>query len=128
MLRVIAGEFDGRRGPARTFTPINLWDLRLTAGGTARLAMPEGHTAALVPMHGRVTINGEHEAGAAQLVVLERAGGEFTVGSGTDATVLVLGGEPLNERVVGYGPFVMTSEHEIAQAIRDFQGGRFGQL
>jgi redox-sensitive bicupin YhaK (pirin superfamily) len=128
MLRVIAGEFDGHRGPARTFTPINVWDLRLAAGGTARLTMPEGHTAALVPMHGRITVNGEREAGEAQLVVLEREGGEFTIGSSADATVLVLGGEPLNERVVGYGPFVMTSEHEIAQAIRDFQGGRFGRL
>ncbi|HEY5560050.1 MAG TPA: pirin family protein [Steroidobacteraceae bacterium] len=128
ILRVIAGEFDGRRGPARTFTPVDVWDLRLEAGRTASLAMPEGHTVALVPMHGRVTINGEREASDAQLVVLEREGGDFTIGSSTDATVLVLGGEPLNERVVGYGPFVMTSEGEIAQAIRDFQSGRFGQL
>ena len=128
MLRIIAGEFDGRRGPARTFTPINVWDLRLAAGGTAQLAMPEGHTAALVPMHGRVTVNGEREAGEAQLVVLERNGGGFTVGSAADATVLVLGGEPLNEPVFGYGPFVMTSKPEVAQAIRDFQEGRFGQL
>jgi redox-sensitive bicupin YhaK (pirin superfamily) len=128
MLRVIAGEFDGNRGPARTFTPINVWDLRLTAGATARLTMPEGHTAAVVPMHGGVTVNGEREAGEAQLVVFEREGGEFTIGSSAEATVLVLGGEPLNERVVGHGPFVMTSEHEIAQAIRDFQAGRFGQL
>jgi hypothetical protein len=127
-LRVIAGEFGGHRGPARTFTPIEVWDLRLNAGGTANLTMPEGHTAALVPMHGRVMINGEREAGEAQLVVLERAGGEFTIRSSTDATVLVLGGEPINERVVGYGPFVMTSEHEIAAAIRDVQGGRFGRM
>jgi len=127
-LRVIAGEFGGHRGPARTFTPIEVWDLRLNAGGTANLTMPEGHTAALVPMHGRVMINGEREAGEAQLVVLERAGGEFTIRSSTDATVLVLGGEPINERVVGYGPFVMTSEHEIAAAIRDFRGGRFGRM
>lgn len=128
ILRMIAGEFDGHRGPARTFTPINVWDLRLTAGATVRLTMPEGHTAAVVPMHGGVTVNGECQAAEAQLVVFERAGSEFTIGSSAEATVLVLGGEPLNERVVGYGPFVMTSEHEIAQAIRDFQAGRFGQL
>jgi hypothetical protein len=128
MLRIIAGEFDGHRGPARTFTPINVWDLRLTAGATARLTMPEGHTAAVVPMHGGVTVNGEREAGEAQLVVFEREGGEFTIGSSAEATVLVLGGEPLNEPVVGHGPFVMTSEHEIAQAIRDFRAGRFGRL
>jgi redox-sensitive bicupin YhaK (pirin superfamily) len=128
MLRIIAGEFAGHRGPARTFTPINVWDLRLAAGATARLTMPEGHTAAVVPMHGGVTVNSEREAGEAQLVVFEREGGEFTIGTSAEATLLVLGGEPLNEPVVGHGPFVMTSKHEIAQAIRDFQAGRFGRL
>lgn len=127
-VRIIAGEFDGRRGPARTFTPIDVWDLRLKAGGSARLAMPEGHTAALVPMHGRVTINGERDADETQLVVLERHGGEFTIGAAGDATVLVLGGEPINEPVVGHGPFVMTTEREIAEAIRDFRSGSFGRM
>jgi len=128
IVRVIAGEFDGHRGPARTFTPIDVWDLRLKAGGTARLVMPEGHTAALVPMHGGVTINGEREAREAQLLRFEREGGDFTVSAVGDATVLVLGGAPIGEPVVGYGPFVMTSEREIADAIRDFQGGRFGRM
>ncbi|HEY7753987.1 MAG TPA: pirin family protein [Steroidobacteraceae bacterium] len=127
-LRVIAGEHAGARGPATTFSPVEVWDLRLKAGGTATLAMPEGHTAALVPMHAPVLVNGGHGAAPSQLVVLERRGGEFTVGAEADTPVLVLGGAPLGERVVGYGPFVMTSEAEIAQAIRDFQGGRFGQL
>jgi redox-sensitive bicupin YhaK (pirin superfamily) len=127
-MRVIAGTFDGQRGPARTFTPIDVWDLRLSAGKAATLTMPEDHTAALVPMHGDVTINGDHRAGPSQLVLFERNGGEFTIRAGSDATVLVLGGQPLGEPVVGYGPFVMTSEREIAQAIRDFQGGRFGRM
>ena len=128
LVRVIAGEYDGHRGPARTFTPINVWDLRLKAGSTATLATPEGHTTAIVPMHGRVVINDSQPAGEAQLALLERTGGEFTIGAATDATVLLLSGEPLKEPVVGYGPFVMTSEREIAEAIRDYQGGRFGQL
>jgi len=128
LVRVIAGEYDGHRGPARTFTPINVWDLRLKAGSTATLATPEGHTTAIVPMHGRVVINDSQPAGEAQLALLERTGGEFTIGVATDATVLLLSGEPLKEPVVGYGPFVMTSEREIAEAIRDYQGGRFGQL
>ncbi len=128
MIRVIAGEFGGRRGPARTFTPINVWDLRLKAGKTGTLTMPEGHTAALVPMHGAVKVNGEHDVGEAQIAILGRSGGSFTIESRGDATVLVLGGAPLHEPVVGYGPFVMTSEREIAQAIRDFQSGQFGRL
>lgn len=127
-LRVIAGESGGRRGPAKTFSPVNVWDLRLKAGKSAILAMPEGHTAALVPMHAGVTVNGAGRAAPAQVVVLERSGGEFTIAADGDTAVLVLGGAPLGERVVGYGPFVMTSEAEIAQAIRDFQSGRFGVL
>jgi len=128
LVRVIAGEYAGHRGPARTFTPIDVWDLRLKAGSTAALATPEGHTTAIVPMHGRVVINDSQPAGEAQLALLERTGGEFTIGVATDATVLLLSGEPLKEPVVGYGPFVMTSEREIAEAIRDYQSGRFGRL
>ncbi len=127
-LRVIAGEFDGKKGPAKTFTPINVWDLRLNAGKTATFATPEGHTTAIIPMHGRATVNGTQSVGEAQLAMLERSGGEFTIGADSDATLLMLSGEPLNEPVVGYGPFVMTSDREIAQAIRDYQSGRFGSL
>jgi hypothetical protein len=125
---VIAGSSDGARGPAQTFSPVEVWDLRLPAGKAAALALPEGHTAALVPMHAAITVNGAVQAAPAQLVEFERRGGEFTVAAAADTPVLVLGGAPLGERVVGYGPFVMTSEAEIAQAIRDFQSGRFGQL
>jgi redox-sensitive bicupin YhaK (pirin superfamily) len=128
LLRVIAGEFGGHQGPAKTFTPLNVWDLRLKAGKTATLATPEGHTTAIIPMHGRALVNGAQVAGEAQLVILDRSGGEFTIGSDTDATLLLLSGQPLNEPVVGYGPFVMTSDREIAQAIRDYQSGRFGSL
>ncbi len=127
-LRVIAGEFAASKGPAKTFTPINVWDLRLNAGTTATIATPEGHTTAIIPMHGRALINRVQTAAEAQLVILERSGGEFTIGVETDATLLLLSGEPLNEPVVGYGPFVMTSDREISQAIRDYQSGRFGSL
>jgi hypothetical protein len=79
-------------------------------------------------MHGLALLNGSQPAGEAQLAILDRTGGEFTIGTETDATLLVLSGEPLNEPVVGYGPFVMSSDREIAQAIRDYQSGRFGSL
>jgi len=127
-LRVIAGEFAGQKGPAQTFTPINVWDLRVSAGKTATLSTPEGHTTAVIPMHGRALLNGAQTAGEAQIAIFDRTGGQFTIGVETDATLLVLSGEPLNETVVGYGPFVMTSDREIAQAIRDYQSGRFGSL
>jgi redox-sensitive bicupin YhaK (pirin superfamily) len=127
-VRVIAGEYAGHRGPARTFTPMNVWDLRLNAGGSARFTMPEGHTVALVPMNGRVTVNGAESADATELVVFERTGGDFTVAAAADTSLLFLAGEPIAEPVVGYGPFVMNSEREIAQAFADFQRGKFGTM
>jgi hypothetical protein len=129
-LRVIAGEYAGQRGPAETFTPIEVWDLRVAAGKTATLAVPEGHTAAIVPMEGRALVNGSHPAGPAQLVRLAREGGEFTIAADgeSELSALVLAGEPIAEPVVGYGPFVMNSEREIAAAFADFQSGRFGQM
>jgi hypothetical protein len=128
MLRVIAGSHGATQGPARTFTPIEVWDLRLADGQSATLALPDGHTAALVAMQGHATVNGAHGAAPAQLVQLSREGGEFTVAADGDLKMLVLGGEPIAEPVVGYGPFVMNNEREIAQAFADFQSGRFGRM
>ena len=127
-LRVIAGEYDGHKGPAQTFTPIEVWDLSLADGKTVTLATPEGHTTALVTMRGRGVINGEHAAGPAQIARLAREGGEFTITAEGDLSALVLAGEPIAEPVVGYGPFVMNSEREIATAFADFQSGRFGRM
>jgi redox-sensitive bicupin YhaK (pirin superfamily) len=127
-LRVIAGEFEGHRGPAETFTPIEVWDLRVAAGKTVTLSTPEGHTTAIVPMQGRALLNGGNPAGPAQLARLERDGGEFTITAEGDLSALIIAGEPIPEPVVGYGPFVMNSEREIAAAFADFQNGRFGQM
>jgi redox-sensitive bicupin YhaK (pirin superfamily) len=129
-LRVIAGEYGGSRGPAETFTPIEVWDLRVAAGKTIALKTLEGHTTAIVPMKGNAVINGTHAAGPAQLAELNRKGGEFTVTAEGDGELLalVLAGEPISEPVVGYGPFVMNSEREIATAFADFQRGGFGQM
>lgn len=126
-VRVIAGEFDGRRGPARTFSPINVWDLRLDRGRQVVLDLPEGHTAALVVVGGAVTVDG-YEIGEARMALLEREGREVAVEAGEDATILMLTGEPIDEPIVGHGPFVMNSETEIRQAVDDFNGGRFGQI
>jgi redox-sensitive bicupin YhaK (pirin superfamily) len=129
-LRVIAGEYAGNRGPAETFTPIEVWDLRVAAGKTITLRTPEGHTTAIVPMKGSALVNGTHAAGPAQLAELNRKGGEFTITAEGDGELLalVLAGEPIPEPVVGYGPFVMNSEREIAAAFADFQRGGFGKM
>ena len=127
-LRVIAGEYEGKRGPAETFTPIEVWDLRVAPGKTVTLTTPERHTTAIVPMQGNALINGGDPTGPSQIAQLAREGGEFTITADGDLLALVLAGEPISEPVVGYGPFVMNSEREIAAAFADFQSGRFGQM
>ena len=127
-LRVIAGEAEGVKGPARTFTPVNLWDLRLPEGKSAALALPDGHNAAIAVLSGRVKVNGVQPAGEAKVVLLSPEGSEVTIEAEAEALVLVLSGEPIDEPVVGYGPFVMNSQDEIRQAVVDLRSGRFGQL
>jgi redox-sensitive bicupin YhaK (pirin superfamily) len=127
-VRVIAGEFDGRRGPARTFTPIDVWDVRLNHGKAAQFALPEGRTLALVVLHGTVRVNGKTVAHDAQMVLLDRAGTGVSIEAHTDTTIVLLGGEPIDEPIVGYGPFVMNTHAEIRQAVEDFNSGRFGQI
>lgn len=127
-LRVITGEYASAQGPARSFTPMNVWDLRLRAGHRVAFDLPAGHTTALFVLHGSLRIDGKHTIRAAELAVMERDGSRLEFEVSEDATVLLLNGEPLNEPVVGYGPFVMNTQAEIVQAIDDFNSGRFGQI
>ncbi|ADJ28524.1 pirin family protein [Nitrosococcus watsonii] len=127
-VRVIAGEYGGHRGPAATFTPMNVWDVRLNPGRSVDFAAPEGHTLALVVLHGNVRVNASETVREAQWVLLERAHRTVSLEADTEATLLLLSGEPINEPLVGHGPFVMNSEAEIQQAMEDFKRGRFGRL
>jgi redox-sensitive bicupin YhaK (pirin superfamily) len=127
-VRVVAGEVLGARGPARTVTPVTIADLRLDAGGRADLSLPRGHTALLLVTRGPVVVNDTTEAPEGHLVLLDREGESFRVAAEGEGRVLVLGGEPLHEPVVGQGPFVMNTRAEIARAMDDFRSGRFGRL
>ncbi len=127
-LRVIAGAFGGARGPAKTFTPINIWDVRLNAGGRASFDLPEGHTLAVLVQSGTVKLNGEQIARDAQFAVFQREGGAIAIEAESDAKVLVLSGEPIEEPVAHYGPFAMNTEAELRQAITDFNAGKFGDM
>jgi quercetin 2,3-dioxygenase len=127
-LRVIAGEYDGHKGPARTFTAINLWDARLRAGKSAELPLPDHHTTAVLVVAGKITVSGEQQAGDGDLVIFHPAGTRLAFTASADSTLLVMSGEPIAEPIVGMGPFVMNSREEIAEAFNDFQSGRMGKI
>ena len=128
VVRVIAGEYAGHKGPAHTFTPMNVWDVKLGAGQAAELPQPDGWTTLLVVLGGTVQINGDAVARESQMVILSREGSDVRIEANNDARVLLLAGQPIEEPIVGYGPFVMNSKQEIAQAITDFNSGKFGRV
>jgi len=125
-LRVIAGRYQGHQGPARTFTDMDVWDMRLKVGACLQLPVAAGRNAALVVLRGRLQVNGGREAGPASLVLFE--GDSVQVEALEDVSVLLLSGEPIDEPIVGYGPFVMNSQAEIAESFDDFHAGRFGVM
>lgn len=126
-VRVIAGHFEGTKGPASTFTPMNVWDVRLGAGKTAHLPQQEGWPVQVVVLSGTVMINGE-VLREKQVASLSATGSAVDIEANNDAKLLLLAGEPINEPVVGYGPFVMNTRQEIEQAVIDFNSGKFGQM
>jgi redox-sensitive bicupin YhaK (pirin superfamily) len=126
--RIIAGSYAGSKGPAKTFTPVNLWDVRLKAGKSALFELPESHMTAVFVLKGSVMVNGATKVGASEFVTFGREGAGISINADADSTLLILGGEPIDEPVFGYGPFVMNTEAEIRKAIQDYQSGRMGHL
>jgi quercetin 2,3-dioxygenase len=126
--RIIAGEYDGSRGPAHTYTPMNVWDLRLHAGKRIELEVPENRTTAIVVLRGTVQVSDSEILRDAQFALLDPDGTTFSLEANNDAAILVLNGEPIDEPIAGHGPFVMNTREEIHQAIQDFSTGRFGRM
>lgn len=126
-VRVIAGEYRGAKGPARTFTTVNLFDVRLRAGQKLSLDLRDGFSAGLYVVSGRIEVNGQ-AANETELVVLDREGNDVELTATADAIVFVMNGAPIDEPVVGYGPFVMNTTREIQQAYADFHAGRLGTI
>jgi len=125
VIRVIAGYYQGLKGPANTYTPINLWELRLLDGQTVELDFPENYTTLLFALKGSVKINNSATINDAELAFFERLGKTITLTALKEATLLIMNGEPIDEPIAGYGPFVMNTQQEIRQAIEDFDSGRF---
>jgi len=127
-VRIIAGNYAGHAGPASTFSPLLVWEVRLHTGASAELPAPEDWNTAIVVLHGNVKVNGGAPARDGQLVVLDSSGSGLSIEATDDALILLLSGQPIHEPVVGLGPFVMNTQEEIAKAIEDFNSGRFGQI
>ena len=126
-VRVIAGEFGGAKGPARTFTPVNLLDVDLRGGHSVRLNLRDGFSGALYVLKGKIVVNTE-SASETELVVLDREGDEVLIEAASDARLFVMNGSPIDEPVAGYGPFVMNTQREIQQAFADLHRGRLGTI
>lgn len=128
LVEVIAGEFQNTKGAAFTFTPVNLLNTKLNAGGETQFNFPSHYNTALLVIEGSVTINNETVAPANHLALFKNDGENFTVKANEKSIVLILSGEPINEPIAAHGPFVMNTHQEIIQAIEDFNNGKFGYL
>ena len=127
-VRVIAGEFAGKKGPAQTFTPMQVWDIQFASSRTIELKVSENDTTMLVVLKGSVRINGKETIEEGAFGLFDPAGETIRIDQAEGAVALLLSGEPINEPIVGHGPFVMNSYEEIRQAIADYQSGKMGHL
>ena len=126
-VRVIAGNYAGTQGAASTYSPVNLWDIKLKAGSTVVLDVTEGYTTMLFVRQGKLAL-GSTVVGAADLAIMERDGTRITLVAEEEVSLLLMGGEPISEPIVASGPFVMNTEQEIRIAMMDYQSGRMGQM
>jgi quercetin 2,3-dioxygenase len=125
---IIAGEFENNKGPASFFSPLNLFNVKLNKGKGTSLRFKESHNTGLLIIKGNVTINNSEKAATNHFVLFNNKGSEFIIRADDDAEILILSGEPIDEPIASYGPFVMNTNDEIRQTIDDFNSGKFGYL
>jgi hypothetical protein len=127
-LRIIAGEQQGVKGPANTFTRMNMYDAKMNPGGLLKLNLPEGDNTAIIVMQGNLMVNETEQVRTGQMVIMGRKGTDVQIEANNKVHLLVLSGEPIAEPISAYGPFVMNTKQEILEAIEDFNAGKFGHL
>lgn len=127
VVNVIAGNYNGVKGPASTYTPVNLFDIKLNKDGEANVSVAAEHNTALLVINGSIEVNGTNAA-EHSFVLFKNEGDEINIKASENAVVLLLSGEPINEPIASYGPFVMNTQEEIYEAIEEFQDGKFGVL
>lgn len=128
IVEVIAGSYNGIKGPAETFSPVSLMNAKLNKNGKAAFSFPAPYNTALLLIEGSIKVNGEEKVDTDNLLLFTNEGEDFEIEALEDAVVLILSGEPLNEPIAAHGPFVMNTRQEIAQAFTDYNQGKFGYL
>lgn len=127
-VEIIAGEYEGVKGPASTFSPVHLLNVKLKKGGRAGFSFPAHYSTALLVIEGNIRVNENDEVPADYFVLFKNDGESFHIDADEKALILVLSGEPLREPIAAHGPFVMNTRAEIAQAFEDFHQGKFGYM
>ncbi len=127
-VEVIAGEYNGAKGAASTFTPVHMLNSKMKKGAKLEFCFPENYNTGLLVIEGSISINGTEKAPTDHFVLMANDGEVFSIEASEDAIVLVLSGEPINEPIAAHGPFVMNTRKELVEAWDDFQAGKFGQL
>ena len=128
LVEIIAGEFKGVKGPASTFTSVNLYNAKLKKGAAIEFSFPQNYNTGILVAEGKAKFNDENFAGADHFVLFKNEGDIISVEALEDSVLLVLNGEPINEPIAQYGPFLMNTYEELEQAIDDFNSGKFGKL
>jgi redox-sensitive bicupin YhaK (pirin superfamily) len=127
LVNVIAGDFNGNKGPATTFTAVNMFDIKLNAGGELSTAIPTTHNTLILVVEGSVEVNDE-TAQLHDLVLFKNDGEDISIKATENSVLLLLSGEPINEPIAQYGPFVMNTNRELQEAFEEFNSGKFGTL
>ncbi|WP_395625916.1 pirin family protein [Daejeonella sp.] len=127
-VEIIAGEYQGISGAASTFTPLHLYNARINKGANANFSFPSHFNTGLLVVEGSIKVNNSQEVPTDHFVLMANDGEDFVVQASSDALVLVLSGEPINEPIASHGPFVMNTREEIVQAFEDYNNGKFGYL
>ncbi|MFA6149814.1 MAG: pirin family protein [Chitinophagaceae bacterium] len=127
-VEVIAGNFNGVKGPAYTFTPIEMYNIRLRKGAELKFELPEGFNTGMLIVEGSANVNNGTQVPQDHFVLFENEGTDINVKANEETVILVLSGAPIHEPIASYGPFLMNTTEELQQAIKDFNTGKFGTL
>ncbi len=127
VIEVIAGEYKGAKGPASTFTPMHVYNARLKKGAEIEISFPSNYNTGILVIEGSATINDAHTL-TDHFVLFKNDGEEIKIKTDEDTVLLILSGEPIDEPIAQYGPFLMNTWQELEQAIDDVNAGKFGVL